>query len=63
MQSRPIFRQFLLAHRLQRREAASTNNEPRRIQMNIKSTKNSLSVKTSIKAGGLGTINHNRAAL
>jgi hypothetical protein len=29
--------------------------------MNIKSTKNSLSVKTSIKAGGLGTINHNRA--
>jgi hypothetical protein len=30
--------------------------------MNIKSTKNSLSVKTSIKAGGL-SFNHNRLAL
>ena len=29
--------------------------------MNIKSTKNGLSVKTSIKAGGLSQINHNRA--
>ncbi|HEX4406232.1 MAG TPA: hypothetical protein VH560_15445 [Polyangia bacterium] len=29
--------------------------------MNIKSTTNSLSVKTSIKAGGLINTNHNRA--
>ena len=52
-----------LARQLQLRSGIpNANNEPRRTKMttSTNTTKTGLTIKTSIKAGGLGTANHNR---
>jgi len=54
---------IVLARRLQLRSGIpNANNETRRIKMttSTKTTKTGLTIKTSIKAGGLSTANHNR---
>jgi len=54
---------IVLARQLQLRSGIpNANNEPRRTKMttSTKTTKTGLTIKTSIKAGGLSTINHNR---
>src|SRR5258708_18082077 len=52
-----------LARQLQWRSGIhNANNDPRRTKMttSTKTTKTGLTIKTSIKAGGLATANHNR---
>jgi hypothetical protein len=54
--------EIALAQRLQKRCSFHANDE-RKTNIMKTSKKLSLSIKTNLKAGGLGTINHNRSGL